>query len=36
LGGRVQGPGEEWGSQFTSNLELRWTTPVTARRVPSK
>jgi hypothetical protein len=24
------------GSQFTSNLGLRWTIPVTARRVPSK
>ncbi len=22
--------------QFTSNLRLRWTIPVTARRVPSK
>jgi hypothetical protein len=24
------------GSQFTSNLGLRWTIPVIARRVPSK
>jgi hypothetical protein len=24
------------GSYFTSNLGLRWTIPVTARRVPSK
>ncbi len=24
------------GSQFTSNLGLRWTIPVTARRVPSR
>jgi hypothetical protein len=23
-------------NQFTSNLEMRWTNPVTARRVPSK
>jgi hypothetical protein len=28
--------GRERGSQFTSNLRLRWTDPVTARRVPSK
>jgi hypothetical protein len=30
--------GEGWvkGGQFTSNLGLRWTDPVTARRVPSK
>jgi hypothetical protein len=26
----------KWGDQFTSNLGLRWTDPVTARRVPSK
>ncbi len=32
------GWGEGWvrGGQFTSNLGLRWTDPVTARRVPSK
>jgi hypothetical protein len=30
--------GEVWGKwgKFTSNLRLRWTIPVTARRVPSK
>ncbi len=28
--------GEKWVSLFTSNLGLRWTIPVTARRVPSK
>jgi hypothetical protein len=33
-----EGGGEGWvkGGQFTSNLGLRWTDPVTARRVPSK
>jgi hypothetical protein len=32
------GSGKGWnkGGQFTSNLRLRWTDPVTARRVPSK
>ncbi len=32
------GLGEGWGKwgQFTSNLRLRWTIPVTARRVPNK
>ena len=35
---RGEGLGEGWGKrgQFTSNLRLRWTIPVTARRVPSK
>ncbi len=35
---RGEGFGEGWnkGGQFTSNLRLRWTDPVTARRVPSK
>jgi hypothetical protein len=28
--------GEKWEDQFTSNLETRWTDPITARRVPSK
>jgi hypothetical protein len=33
-----EGLGEGWdkGGQFISNLRLRWTIPVTARRVPSK
>jgi hypothetical protein len=35
-GGRVWVKGWNRGSQFTSNLRLRWTDPVTARRVPSK
>jgi hypothetical protein len=26
----------KWEDQFASNLGLRWTDPVTARRVPSK
>jgi hypothetical protein len=35
---RGEGLGKGWnkGGQFTSNLRLRWTDPVTARRVPSK
>ncbi len=36
--GKGRAGGESWvkGGQFTSNLGLRWTDPVTARRVPSK
>jgi hypothetical protein len=30
------GLNEGMEDQFTSNLETRWTDPVTARRVPSK
>jgi hypothetical protein len=35
---RGEGLGKGWdrGGQFTSNLRLRWTDPVTAWRVPSK
>jgi hypothetical protein len=35
---RGEGLAKGWdrGGQFTSNLRLRWTDPVTARRVPSK
>ncbi len=35
---RGEGLGEGWdkGGQLTSNLRPRWTSPVTARRVPSK
>jgi hypothetical protein len=36
LGGGIGGKGWERGGQFTSNPRLRWTDPVTARRVPSK
>ncbi len=28
--------GREIGEQFTSNLGMRWTDPVTTRRVPNK
>jgi hypothetical protein len=28
--------GGKWEDQFTSNLDTRWTDPITARRVPSK
>ncbi len=35
-GGRVWVKGGKRKGQFTSNLRLRWTIPVTARRVPSK
>ncbi len=34
--GGYMSQGREMGSQFTSNLDTRWTDPVTARRVPSK
>ncbi len=34
--GRVWVKGGTREGQFTSNLRLRWTIPVTARRVPSK
>jgi hypothetical protein len=38
--GNLEGGGLSKGwnreGQFTSNLRLRWTDPVTARRVPSK
>ncbi len=36
--GKGEGGGKGWvkEGQFTSNLGLRWTDPVTARRVPSK
>jgi hypothetical protein len=34
--GECLGKGWNKGGQFTSNLRLRWTDPVTARRVPSK
>ncbi len=35
---RGEGLGKGWvrAGQFTSNLRLRWTDPLTARRVPSK
>ncbi len=31
LEGRVQGANGDKGNQFTSNLGLRWTIPITAR-----
>ncbi len=34
--GGYMSQGREVGSQFTSNLDTRWTDPVAARRVPSK
>jgi hypothetical protein len=38
LGGGGGGGGKGWvkGGQFANKLGLRWTDPVTARRLPSK
>jgi hypothetical protein len=36
LEGGWVGKGWNKGGQFASNLRLRWTDPVTTRRVPSK
>jgi hypothetical protein len=34
--GGYMSQGREIGEQFTSNLGMRWTDPVTTRRVPNK